>query len=180
MNSVVLELPEKIYQDIRSHLLPEKDIREQGAFIFAHTDKNGNKSVFKFIDWQPLSSSDFIYQNGDYLELAEKTRANIIKKAHNLGSSLIEFHSHPFSKIAMFSFSDFKGLEEFVPHIWWRLNGKPYMAVVITSKNFDSLVWLNDPLKPIKLDGISAGKHFLQPTGNSIQYLEGCYGKSLR
>lgn len=177
---ILLELPEEIYQKIQAHLLPKEDFREQGAFVFANLTDSGNNIIFKFADWQPLSSLDFVCQDNDYLELSDHTRASIIKKAHDIGSSLVELHSHPFSKSAMFSFSDCRGFEEFVPHVWWRLQGKPYLAVVVAQKSFDSLVWLDNPLKPQKLDGIITGKHLLQPTGHSIQYLEDFYGRSLR
>lgn len=176
---ILLELPEEIHRDIQAHLLPKKDLREQGAFVFANLTNISDDIIFKFADWQLLSSSDFYCQDDDYLELSDHARANIIKKAHDIGSSLVEFHSHPFSKSAMFSFSDCKGFEEFVPHVWWRLKGKPYLAVVVAQKSFDSLVWLDNPLKPRKLDGITTGKHLLLPTGHSIQYLEGFYGRTL-
>ena|SRR3990172_6547134 len=176
---ILLELPEEIHRDIQAHLLPNKDLREQGAFVFANRADSDDDIIFKFADWRPLSSSDFICQDDDYLELSDCARATIIKKAHDLGSSLVEFHSHPFSKSAMFSFSDCRGFEEFVPHVWWRLKGKAYLAVVVGQKSFDSLVWLDNPRKPRKLDGISTGKHLLQPTGHSIKYLEGFYGRSL-
>lgn len=178
--SILLELPEGIHRDIQAHLLPKKDLREQGAFVFAHRTDNGYDIIFKFADWRPLSSSDFDCQDDDYLELSDRARASIIKKAHDLGTSLVEFHSHPFSRSAMFSFSDCSGFEEFVPHVWWRLKGKPYLAVVVAQKSFDSLVWLDNPERPRKLDGISTGKHLLRPTGESIQYLEALYGRSAR
>lgn len=170
--NVLLELPEDVYAALLSHLLPNSCLEEQAGFVFARPVSTGTNVIFQFLEWQPLSSSDFEAQFEDYLELADHARARIIKRAHDLGSSLVEFHSHPHSKSASFSFSDRRGFEEFVPHIWWRLKRKPYMAVVVSQNSFDALVWLKDPLKPQLLNGINLGKRLLRPTGLTLKYLE--------
>ena len=56
------------------------------------------------------------------------------------------------------------GFAEFVPHVWWRLQGKPYFAVVVTRKNFDGLAWIINPKTPQRLDGIALDSSVLKPT----------------
>jgi len=177
---IFLVLPEKVHSAILSHLLPCKCQEEQAAFAFVKPSTVGSKVICRFAEWRALAPSDFLCHSEDYLELSDHTRASLIKYAHNLGASLVEFHSHPFSKTAVFSPSDLRGFKEFVPHIWWRLKGKPYMAVVVAPKSFDALVWIKDPLSPQKVDGITLEQNLLSPTGLTIQYLESAHGRTLR
>ena len=48
-----------------------------------------------------------------HFELSDEIRAKIIKKAHDLDCSIIEFHSHLGYYPACFSSSDWCGFEEF-------------------------------------------------------------------
>lgn len=179
IGNIFLEIPKDVYSSLRLHLLSDKTLDEQAAFAFVRQVNTGGCLTFQFLEWQPLYPSDFESQFEDYLELADHARARIIKRAHDLGSSLVEFHSHPHSKSASFSVSDRIGFEEFVPHIWWRLRGKPYLAVVVSKKSFDVLVWTDDPLKPQKLDAIKVGEDMLYPTGHTIRYMEASHGRTL-
>src|SRR6266487_1407438 len=104
------------------------------------------------------------------MELADETRAQVIKRAHDLGASMVEFHSHPYPWPARFSESDRVGLEEFVPHVWWRLKGRPYAAVVVAPSGFDGLVWMTSPDRPEQLDGIACGDRLLRPTGLTLRH----------
>ena len=61
---------------------------------------------------------------------------------HALG--VAEFHSHPFNLPAEFSYADYCGLVETVPHMLWRLKRRPYVAVVIGPNDFDGIVWRSD------------------------------------
>jgi hypothetical protein len=92
------------------------------------------------------------------------TRASIIKRAHDLGTSVIEFHSHTGPWPAQFSPSDWSGFEETVPHMWWRLKGLPYGAVVVAHGGFDGFAWLHDANTPTRLAGIEVGIRCLRPT----------------
>ena len=104
----------------------------------------------------------------DYLELADKTRAALIKRAHDLDTSLAELHSHPGPWPAGFSYADRLGLQETVPHMWWRLKKRPYLAIVVAKSGFDALLWLDNPKVPRPLDGIVEGSRVLKPTNFSL------------
>jgi hypothetical protein len=96
----------------------------------------------------------------------------MIKRAHDLNASVIELHSHPFSKHAEFSPSDLSGFSEFIPHVWWRLKGRPYAAIVLAPTGFDSLAWLENPTTPNGLLQIQAGSTLITPTGFTYSALE--------
>jgi hypothetical protein len=96
--------------------------------------------------------------------LADKVRAKVIKRAHDLGTSLVEMHSHTGTRPAAFSPSDMTGFAEFVPHVMWRLQGRPYFAIVVARGSFDGLAWLGDANTPQRLDGIAVGESFFTPT----------------
>lgn len=125
---------------LRRHLLRTPRC-EQGAFFFCRHSVLGAEHVFACEDWSPLKRSDFEVQAGDYLELTDAARARLIKQAHERGLCLVESHSHPGPYPAAFSYSDLTGLDEFVPHVRWRLRGRPYAALVFAQSSFDGLAW---------------------------------------
>ena len=116
-----------------------------------------------------MNAADFTHQEGDYLELEDRSRARLIKRAHDLDACLVELHSHPGSSIAAFSYADRVGLGETVPHMWWRLPKRPYLALVVTETGFDALVWLDNPRVPCRLDGLLAGSRLIRPTNESLE-----------
>jgi len=114
-----------------------------------------------------LDQSDFLAQRSDYLELSDETRQRVIQTAHERRLGVVEFHSHPFPMAAQFSFADYVGLQETVPHMLWRLKGRPYGAVVVGPNDFDGLIWLPD--QSVKqLDMIMDREGEYAPTKKSI------------
>jgi|SRR3989344_4055526 len=173
MTETMLELPGGVYQDLRSHLLPSDSKDEQAAFVFAQVVPVGKDLVFRFIDWRPLEPQDFATQHEAYLELRDETKGSLIKRAHDLNASLVELHSHPGPYPAKFSPSDLAGFREFVPHVWWRLRGRPYTAVVVAPSGFDALTWLTSPHQPVALSAITVEGERLKPTGLTLRKTEG-------
>ena len=163
-----LRMPAADYREIRRHLLPYSSWREQAAFLFAETVLSGDQASFDVIKMRKLSGADFALQRSDYIELSDSTRAEVIKRAHDLRASLIEIHSHLGPWPAKFSIADREGLRETVPYMWWRLKGMPYIALVLTETKFDALVWLDNPTLPRPLDTWEVGERTLLPTNNSL------------
>lgn len=166
---IVLKMQDGLFNDLKGHLLPPNSSREEAAFLFAIPKPENENVVFEVIDMEKLTPDDFSAQLDDYLELADDTRGRLIKKAHQLGASLVEMHSHPGPWPAAFSYADRVGLKETVPHMWWRLPKRPYIAIVVAPSGFDALVWLDNPKIPSKLDGILAGHGLMQPTNHSLE-----------
>jgi proteasome lid subunit RPN8/RPN11 len=163
----ILKLRPGLFEDLVMHLLPRDNTREQAAFLFASCSQAEDVS-FNVQQSEKLTPDDFDSQDSDYLELKDKARARLIKRAHDLQASLIELHSHPGPWPAAFSPADRLGLSETVPHMWWRLHKRPYVAIVVAPSGFDALVWLENPKVPQALDVLMAGKCPMKPTNNSL------------
>jgi hypothetical protein len=169
MQQILLALRKEIHAAIWAHLLPKRRrFSEQVAFVYAHREIQEKADIFRCVEWFPVPPSGFLERSGFHLELTDDTRASVIKRAHDLGASIAEFHSHVGSRPAQFSPSDLLGLEEFVPHVLWRLKGRPYLAVVVSLSGFDALVWITDPKVAHRLDGILVSETVLEPTRLSL------------
>lgn len=152
---------------LRRHLLSTPRC-EQGAFLFCRHSDSRAGHVFVCEDWSPLERSDYEMQAGDYLELTDAARARVIKQAHDRGLCLMESHSHPGSYPAAFSYSDLSGLDEFVPHVRWRLRGRPYAALVFAQSGFDGLAWTGARALVRQLVAIETEKARLAATGLTL------------
>jgi hypothetical protein len=164
MSRVLLRIPGNLHRAVRAHLLPEGGTSEEAGFIFARRSTADDDEVFECIEWLAIPPEGFVTRTDFHIELTDEMRAAVIKRAHDRDASLVEFHAHTGPWPASFSPSDHLGFDEFVPHAWWRLKGKPYLAVVVTRTGFDSLVWLEDPRTPKHLDGIEVDGDVLEPT----------------
>lgn len=164
---VLLALLPDVQTALWQHLLPHGKTPEQAAFAFAAQEARNGAAVFRCLEWQPVPPEGFVSRSMFHFELTDATRAGVIKRAHDLGASIVEFHSHTGSWPAAFSGSDVAGFREFVPHVWWRLKGRPYLAIVVTRSGFDGLAWLAGPEVPEALGGIAVGESLLTPTGLS-------------
>lgn len=167
--SPIVKMPPGLFDELTAHLLPPDSFREEAAFLFVTQHEGADNVAFEVIEAEKLAPAEFESRFGDYLELADETRARLIKHAHHLGASLVEMHSHPGPYAAAFSLADRMGLQETVPHMWWRLKQRPYLAIVVAATGFDALVWLDNPKVPQALGGILAGDRLLRPTNRSLE-----------
>ena len=170
----ILELTGHVHQALLSHLLPKRQRAEEVAFVFAVAD---GAAILRQVDWMAVPESGFVSRSLFHLELTDETRGTVIKRAHDLGSSLVEFHSHAGTWPAQFSASDLAGFDEFVPHVRWRLKGRPYVSVVVSRTGFDGFIWTTDSIVPDRLAGISVDGRVLQPTALSPLYWDHDDGK---
>lgn len=172
---IVLQLPGDEWRRIWQHLFGDGSCDEAAGFLFARHRTEGEEQIFETIEWYPVPPDGYGVRNEYHFELTDQVRAQVIKRAHDLGASIVEVHSHGGRWPAAFSPSDQWGFREFVPHVWWRLKGRPYLAVVATRRDFDGLVWLTGPEDPQRLDGIVVDGQTLTPTGLS-SLAQGDYG----
>jgi hypothetical protein len=166
---IILILSEHIYNKLHQHLLPKRSRLEECAFLFVETKLYESRVEFIYKDSYYVSDSDYVFHSGYHLELKDSIRAMLIKKAHDLNCCIVETHSHIKQEVAEFSYSDWMGFYDFVPHVQWRLKGKPYISLVFTTRNFDALVWFKDHQRPTTLKGIQVGNKLKVPTGKSIK-----------
>jgi hypothetical protein len=142
---------------------------EQVAFLFL-TETRPDQFECKDIFLVP--SGDLVNESEVHSEVSERAVTAVLKKATAGGFCLCEIHSHPFSKSdTQFSYSDKAGFAEFVPHIWWRLKGRPYFAIVLGQRECDALGWLKNPLHPDPVSEIQFGSKRYEPTGLSYRQL---------
>jgi hypothetical protein len=169
---ILIDLAPSLRDELWRHLLPRRFRWEEAAFVFAQGEKNEGNFTFRSLEWLPVPPSGFASRSRYHFELTDEARAAVIKRAHDLGASLVEFHSHTSRWAAAFSASDLSGFEEFVPHIFWRLRGRPYAAVVVTRSGIDGLAWLENPLDAGRLEGIIVGPRLLKATNPSSLELD--------
>ncbi len=165
MGRVVLHVPSSVYEEIQTHLLDKNPESESAGFMFVvPATQDGDAHIYEHVEWCPVPPDGFVENSWFHLELTDEFRASVIKRAHDLGASIVEFHSHLGPQPARFSPFDRRGLREFVPHVRWRLKNRPYFAVVVTHTAFDGLAWMNGPEEPQYLDGIVVGDRVFEPT----------------
>jgi hypothetical protein len=169
MEKVILHMPEDVRETLWAHLLPPEFTSEETAFMFVQQISFNGTRTFSYLDWYPVPVEGYVLQSAYHFELTDDTRAKVIKKAHDLNASLIEFHSHDTTFPVQFSATDFMGFQEFVPHVWWRLKGRPYLAIVVAESSFDGLAWIKSPVEPQCINGISSGNRIIKPTSLSFK-----------
>lgn len=165
-----IDLTERQHRAIWKHLLPEGASKESAAFVFAEVLERNGSLVLKASDYFLVGQDGFNVQLDDYIELTDESRIAIIKRAHQTNTALVELHSHPFDSpwAAGFSLADMKGFQETVPHMWWRLPGRPYAAIVASPRGFDSLIWRKDPHSPENLTALRVGGRLSKPTAMTL------------
>ena len=165
--TMLLHLPREAHETLLTHLLPMQNRAEEAAFVFARPTETAGRRTLEHVEWFPVPPEGFASRSRFHFELSDSTRAAVIKRAHDLRASLIEFHSHHGPWPAEFSASDWAGFEEFVPHVRWRLRGRPYAAVVVTLTGFDAFVWSDAAHAPARLEAIIVDGQRLEPTRRS-------------
>jgi hypothetical protein len=169
MEQHLLQIPGDVHISLLRHLLPDDDPNEQAAFLFVCQEEHPKGFVFRLAESRLIGEEGLAQNSSYYLELADEERGRIIKRAHDLGASIVEMHSHRFPGTAAFSLSDRAGLREFVPHALWRLKRRPYIAVVVAPDSFDGLIWMGDAETPKQLDGLLVEDRILTPTRASLE-----------
>lgn len=170
--TVFFDLRAGLKEQLWAHLL-QNDI-EHVAIVFAAVEAKGDTTVFIAEHVYLATADDFEIHSEFHVELTDEARARIIKRAWDIGTSPVEFHSHPGDHwSAMFSPSDMYGFSEYVPHCRWRLRGRPYLAVAITPAGMDALAWTETGAEPVGLDAIRiAGGATIFPTNRTIRSLK--------
>ena len=74
-----LQLPADIYDQLWQHLLRRPGGDEQAAFVFVRRDTTDSNCLFHYVEWLPVPQDGFAVQLPFHFELADKTRAMVIK-----------------------------------------------------------------------------------------------------
>ena len=141
---------------------------EQAAFLLVHR-QTGRAQDFDVAAVRLLQSDAFAVQERYRMTLCDEVRPAVLRWASSNNACLVEAHSHRGNELASFSSVDIAGLGEWVPHVRWRLQQRPYIALVFTEKSFDALVWAGDDGKPQDTCALRVGNELLAPTNLSYR-----------
>lgn len=145
---------------------------EQVGFFLA--DWRPEERRFALSDWWAVPPSGLEHQSDFHVSLSDDARAEAIRWAWESGACLVEAHSHGKRGTAGFSPSDLWGFEEWVPHLWWRLRGRPYAALVTAGDTFDAVAWIHGPSSVEQVGSLEVeGGDTLLATGRTMR--EGVY-----
>jgi Prokaryotic homologs of the JAB domain len=166
MNTISMTKP--MYADLRKHL---RGNIEQAAFLLVDAFAEDTLTAR---DMRLIADHEFDIQTSFHIALGDAPRADLIRWAWEQDGCLVEVHSHGDKGPACFSASDLHGFQQWVPHLWWRLGGRPYAAVVTAGDTFDGLVWRESADVPAQLDRITFGEG--EAFGSTGLTLAGVYG----
>jgi hypothetical protein len=153
---------------VRTHLF-QSDL-EQAAFLFASVEEREFSIRFIVSDYYLVPKSGWDVQMNVYLEMSEAERARILKLARDRNAAIIDCHSHPQAgRDVWFSPSDSAGISDFAQYVRWKLDGKPFAALVWGEQSVDGVVWRGDfhgaePLGAVVVEGRRGRR--LRPTGS--------------
>ena len=165
--SAVLVADGGLYESSRRHLTTRP---EEAGFFLADYDSATRSLTLR--TWRSIPPDGFESQSDLHLTLRDGVRAEAIKWAWDNDSCLVEAHSHGANRSACFSPSDVSGLDEWVPHLWWRLRGRPYAAIVIAGDTFDALAWIDGANKPEQVAHLAADNELHRPTALTLPQLD--------
>jgi hypothetical protein len=161
-----ISFPPDLYDQLSEHL---SQYPERVAFMRSPLPEDG---VFRVEELRLLGRHEFDSQSDAHCEIDDAIRADVIKWAWDHDACLIEAHSH--GKILMparFSQFDITQLAEWVPHVRWRLGGRPYAALVTASREIDGLAWINGATEAIESIFVD-GRAPIETTELSLDALE--------
>jgi hypothetical protein len=152
---IQITIEPELWESARQHL--DKRAEQVGFFL---ADWSPAARQFRIRAWRPIDDRAADVQGQLHVSLPDETRSAIIQWAWAEDACLIEAHSHGRWSPAAFSPYDLQNLGEWVPHLWWRLRGRPYAAIVTSARDLDALAWIDGPGAIEQVDGITAGAYF--------------------
>jgi hypothetical protein len=159
-----------ISPDVHARFLDDFGERvERVGFFLADFDPQQRE--FYIRAWRTMTARDYDIETDFHVSLKDHVRGDVIKWAWDEGASLIEVHSHGPKYEAEFSPSDFTGFSEWVPHVWWRLQGRPYAAIVTAGDTVDAIAWIDAADQPEQVESLTIDDHVLVMTRRTLQTL---------
>lgn len=180
MMAVEIHIPLELWIGLRSHLFQStaRDRNpEEAAFGYAAVTAAQHTTNFSVSEMHLVAPQEFELQSEYHFTLTDEALGYQIKQAWDRGLSLVEFHCHRWpDDPPQFSLSDISGFSEIVPHLFWRLKGRPYGAVLLTPRGVDAVAWIKDGEQAEAVDRIVAGHGVIKPSGLTIATLRARYG----
>jgi hypothetical protein len=131
-----LNIPDRIFERMTKHLFQGR--LEQGAFLFAKPEEDHLLVENAYL----IPADAWAVQLDVYLEMKDSARARVMNEARRGGWAVVDCHSHPGAgDDVWFSPSDIAGIAAFAQYAKWKLDGKPYVAMVWGEQSLDAVVW---------------------------------------
>jgi hypothetical protein len=157
---------------LRAHFF-QNDL-EQAAFLFARAKSNASDLVIDVFDAYLVPPEGWIIQHEVYLELKDEERAKVMAQARKLGAAIVDCHSHPGSGADVwFSPSDRAGISDFAQYAKWKLDGRPFTALVFGEKSVDAVMWDEKFTSAHQVSVIDFGDRRMPPRGSWFQSRSG-------
>lgn len=168
--SHTVKISQAQFDTLMAHLLPQPVVAEEVAFLCAKPAVGRRRGALDVCELILVDPAQFRHRGLFHLQIGHEVLGHAIKRAHDLEASLIEVHSHPFPgmRAARFSQSDRAGLAEIVPHVRWRLPGRPYGALVVAPDGIDGLVWTDHFPGPEQVDAVAVDGRRRATSGLSL------------
>lgn len=160
--SVAIATSQRILNAARAHLQGQL---EQVCFFRA----SARDGTLELNEIRAIEPDELELQLSYHLELSDASRSDLIRWAWEADACLVEAHLHTTKGFAEFSPSDYRGFREWVPHVWWRLQGKPYAALVTDGVDWDGLAWMVSPSLPVDVSRLASPEQTIVCTGRSIR-----------
>lgn len=152
-----ITIPQAIWVPLRRHLFHRNKL-EQGAFLFARATRDKDTIRLDVMDFYLIPPKGWEVQLEFHLEMKDTERAKLMKFAQDGDYAIIDCHSHPHSGGGVeFSSSDRIGIAEFAGYAKWKLDGKPFTALVWGESSVDAVAWCGDFKKGEHVDEIVIG-----------------------
>jgi hypothetical protein len=164
-----ISFPPSLFDELLAHL----ERPEEVAFMLADPPTDG---CFRVRELRTIGGERFLGPRDDNAELDDAIRGDVIRWAWENDACLVEAHSHgPIFLPARFSAFDLDQFVEWVPHVRWRLGGRPYAALVAAGDDIDGLAWIAEAPEPVDAVLID-GRPRLSTSRASFAHLEACHG----
>jgi hypothetical protein len=174
--TISMSMTTNAYQELRRHLL--QDENEQAAFMFADMEATEDQLIFVVQEIHFMTAEKYTFQSSYHITLDDDVLGEMIRIAWQAGRVLVEVHSHrDDSSPVSFSGSDIRGFASVVPHVRWRMKGRPYAAIVMNETSLDALVWDGELDTARPLTRLEVGKDIVYPTNETLDYFESKYDK---
>jgi len=143
--SVRVRIHRRHFDSLRASLARPEEV----VFAFA---RYANR-VFDVAALELVTAVEVESRTAHHVVLADEVRPRLVKTPWDRDQCLVEAHSHGPRGLAEFSASDLLGFREWVPHVRWRLRGRPYAALVAAGDAWDGLAWV-DGGGPVTVEAI--------------------------
>ena len=168
MNTV--RMTSKQFEQLHDYLL-EDEQNEAAAFLIAGFFKNDHGIHFTIRDIIIPEEKDYNFRSGYHLEVSPIFFNKAISKAERDGITVMQCHSHPFSKDELwYSQSDYVGESISSKTIYDCLNGKPMGSLLFGQDMVIGRAWITPNKKPEPIDQLRIVDRHMQFRPISTRY----------